>query len=488
VTGEVGPELRARVEEIRDAVDRAGSRLDREVSDRARADLVRVVERLELGVDHAVVALVGGTGSGKSSMFNALTRLAFADVGVIRPTTSQAAACVWGPPADTLLDFLQVARERRILRESALTGADEADLRGLVLLDLPDHDSVATGHAELVNRLLPLIDLLIWVVDPQKYADNVLHEGYLRELQDRHEAMLVVVNQVDTLTEAGRAAVRDDVVRLLAEDGLADVPVVLASARTGDGVADVRDHLREVMRTEPVAARTARDEIGAVARRVASGLAEREPDLPDAGRTAESLAEAAGVPAVAHALEAAVASPSPVALSTVQRPARSRVDAIREGWLATATTGLPPRWREAVGSAVAAAGDFHEHVTDALERVALPEGRDRTAARMRLIGMVALVLGAVLGVAGAVVMLAVERTPGLLLLGGGVLVLLVGAVLVLSARSRRRRTATERAQRYRSEVAGALAAVVTADLEEPTADVLADHAAVRAGVLGSSTG
>src|SRR5690606_39726789 len=126
--------LRARVEEIRDAVDRAGSRLDREVSDRARADLVRVVERLELGVDHAVVALVGGTGSGKSSMFNALTRLAFADVGVIRPTTSQAAACVWGPPADTLLDFLQVARERRILRESALTGADEADLRGLVLL------------------------------------------------------------------------------------------------------------------------------------------------------------------------------------------------------------------------------------------------------------------------------------------------------------------------------------------------------------------
>src|SRR5690606_40018866 len=118
-----------------------------------------------------------------------------------------------------------------------------------------------------------------------------------------------------------RAGARDDVVRLLAAAALADVPVVLAWARTGDGVADVRAHRREVMRTESVGARTARDESGAVARRVASGLAEREPDLPDAGRTAESLAEAAGVPAVAHALEAAVARPSPVAPRTAPRPA-----------------------------------------------------------------------------------------------------------------------------------------------------------------------
>ena len=136
------------MEEIRGALDRGGDRFDPALTDRARADLDRVLERLDLGVDHAVVALVGGTGSGKSSMFNALTTLAFADVGVIRPTTSEAAACVWGPPADALLTFLQVTRERRIQRESALTGADEADLRGLVLLDLPDHDSIATGHAE----------------------------------------------------------------------------------------------------------------------------------------------------------------------------------------------------------------------------------------------------------------------------------------------------------------------------------------------------
>lgn len=487
---EVGPELRARVEEIRGALDRGGDRFEPSLTDRARADLDRVLHRLDLGVDHAVVALVGGTGSGKSSMFNSLTTLAFADVGVIRPTTSQAAACVWGPSADALLDFLQVARERRILRESALTGADEADLRGLVLLDLPDHDSVATGHAELVNRLLPLIDLLIWVVDPQKYADNALHEGYLRELQDRHEAMLVVVNQVDTLTDAGRVAVRDDVKRLLAEDGLSDVPVLLASARTGDGIGAVRDQLREVMRTESIAARTARDEIGAVSRRVATGLGEDQPDPPATADTASSIADVSGVPSVVTALKSAVASSTPVALSTVQRPARSRIDAIRESWLAGATAGLPARWRSAVTGAVTPAADFFEHACGALEDIALPPSRDTGAARLRVLGLVLLAVGLVAAVAGGVLLALADRlglqlAVGIGVAAAGVVAAVVGLVLVLTARSRRRRSSVERSERYRTDVTAALAAVVAADLAEPAAEVLDDHRAVRAAALGT---
>lgn len=478
---EIGPQLRARVDRIREALDRGDDRFEPALADRARTDLDRVLERLELGVDHSVVALVGGTGSGKSSTFNALTTLQFADVGVIRPTTSQATACVWGPQADKLLDFLQVAKERRILRESALTARDEADLHGLVLLDLPDHDSVATGHAELVNRLLPLIDLLIWVVDPQKYADNALHEGYLRELQDRHEAMLVVVNQVDTLTDAGREAVRDDVGRLLAEDGLADVPVILASARSGTGIADVRQHLSDVLQTESIAARTARDEIAAIARRVSEGLGEREPELPASADTSAALAEAAGVPSVTAALQAAVASPTPVVLSGVQRPARSRIDAIRESWLAEATAGLPTRWRSAVVKAAAPADDFFDHASEALEGVAQPPARDTSAARLRLLGFVGLGIGVVAALVGAI-LLTQSTTLGIAVAAGGVVLAVIGVVLVLVARSRRRRSAVERSERYRREVSDAVATVVTADLIEPSTAVLADHGAVRSGV------
>ncbi len=487
---EVGPELRARVDEIRGALDRAGDRLDPALVGRARDDLDRLLQRLDLGVDHAVVALVGGTGSGKSSMFNSITTLAFADVGVIRPTTSQAAACVWGERADALLDFLQVAKDRRFLRESALTGADEADMRGLVLLDLPDHDSVATGHAELVNRLLPLIDLLIWVVDPQKYADNALHEGYLRELRERHEAMLVVVNQVDTLTESGARAVREDVGRLLAEDGLADVPVILASARTGEGVPAVRQHLREVLSTESMAARTARDEIAAISARIGKGLGYGEADLPAAATTAAKIADVAGVPAVVAALQAAVASPTPVATSPVQRPARSRVDAIRQSWLADATQGLPPRWRDAVTRAATPSEAFVDQATAALESVAQPASRDQGAARTRAAGLVLLVLG-LLGVVAAAVLYLAEIGPQPAALTGGaaaVVLLVVGVAGVLSARSRRRRTSLERSQRYRDDVVAAVAEVVTDDLVTPTAEVLADHSAVRTMVGGSSTG
>ncbi|MFV0426426.1 MAG: GTPase [Beutenbergiaceae bacterium] len=480
---EVGPELYARVDEVRAAISLAGDQLDPAIVERAGTDLERVLQRLALGVDHAVVALVGGTGSGKSSTFNALTTLDFADVGVIRPTTSQAAACVWGDSADALLSFLHVMPERRIQRESVLTGADEAELRGLVLLDLPDHDSVATGHAELVNRLLPLIDLLIWVVDPQKYADNALHEGYLRELRDRHEAMLVVVNQVDTLTENGRAAVREDVGRLLADDGLSDVPVILASARTGDGIDAVRQHLRAVMASESIAARTARDEIAAVVRRISIGMAKVEPQPPSASQTATELSRATGITAIATALRHAVANPARVTLAGVQRPARSRLDAIREAWLADATKGLPSRWNAAVMDAVAPSEAFYEHACQALEAVPQPSPRDQVAARMRVLGLMLLGLGVVVAIAAAIMM---QRPTLPILLGAGaVLVLVTGLVLVLSARGHRKRLSIARSSRYQEDMVTTLGAVITDDLLVPTNAVLTDHASVRAGLAAS---
>ena len=63
------------------------------------------------------------------------------------------------------------------LREEEL-----GQLAGLVLLDLPDHDSTVLEHQHEVDRLVDLVDLLVWVVDPQKYADEALHENYLRRL------------------------------------------------------------------------------------------------------------------------------------------------------------------------------------------------------------------------------------------------------------------------------------------------------------------
>ena len=57
--------------------------------DDADSVLKRAGERLRLSSSHTVIALAGGTGSGKSTLFNALSGATFSPPGVTRPTTSQ---------------------------------------------------------------------------------------------------------------------------------------------------------------------------------------------------------------------------------------------------------------------------------------------------------------------------------------------------------------------------------------------------------------
>ena len=130
---------------------------------------------------------------------------------------------------------------------------------GLVLLDLPDFDSVEAAHRAEVDRLVQMVDLLVWVVDPQKYADAALHERYLRPLAGHAAAMLVVLNQVDLLG-GGTAAARDDLRGLLRGADLGEVPVLAVSARTGEGTDALRRMIDERVRSRAAAlARLAAD-------------------------------------------------------------------------------------------------------------------------------------------------------------------------------------------------------------------------------------
>src|SRR5207244_3223049 len=86
------------------------------------------------------------------------------------------------------------------------------------------------------HTIVALVDLLVWVVDPQKYADEALHRGYLRPLVGHDEVMVVVLNQVDKLAEAEVETCLKDLRRLLDADGLTTVRILATSARYGDGV------------------------------------------------------------------------------------------------------------------------------------------------------------------------------------------------------------------------------------------------------------
>ncbi len=113
-------------------------------------------------------------------------------------------------------------------------------LNGLVLLDLPDHDSTEVSHHLEVDRLVGMTDLMVWVLDPQKYADAAIHDRFLRPMATHKDVMLVVVNHIDEVPEDRRSSILDDVRRLLEVDGLGGVPVLATSARTGDGIPELR--------------------------------------------------------------------------------------------------------------------------------------------------------------------------------------------------------------------------------------------------------
>ena len=97
-----------------------------------------------------------------------------------------------------------------------LSQADEdAEMRGVVLLDLPDHDSTELSHHIEMQRLVELADLIVWVLDPQKYADAAIHDRFLMPLATHKDIMLVVLNHIDEVPPSRKQALIDDLQRLL---------------------------------------------------------------------------------------------------------------------------------------------------------------------------------------------------------------------------------------------------------------------------------
>jgi GTP-binding protein EngB required for normal cell division len=297
---------------LKEAVALARGRLDAAVVERAAAVVERAGARLGHGTELTVIALAGATGSGKSSLFNALAGSRLAAVGVRRPTTAVPQACVWGEgAADDLLDWLGIAERHR------LAGGDSR-LDGMVLVDFPDHDSTEIAHRIEVDRLVELVDLLVWVVDPQKYADAALHNRYLSPLSGHSAVMLLALNRIDELEVPDRARCLIDLKRVLTEDGLSQVPVTAISCRTGEGIEELSGVLRKRVAARRAAVDRLVADVADVAQSLGSFCGGEHAPKGDSGLDAvvDSLAQAAGVELVAD---------------SVQRSHR-RDSALRVGW------------------------------------------------------------------------------------------------------------------------------------------------------------
>ncbi len=136
-----------------------------------------------------IVAFMGGTGVGKSSLLNRLAGKTVAKAGIERPTSREV----------TLYHHQEVAinhlPEKLPIEKIRLAQHDDAHKKNIVWIDMPDFDSTEQSNKILVFEWLPHIDILIYVVSPERYRDEKAWRLLLSE-GNRH-AWLFVLNQWD---------------------------------------------------------------------------------------------------------------------------------------------------------------------------------------------------------------------------------------------------------------------------------------------------
>jgi GTP-binding protein EngB required for normal cell division len=317
VTKVTAAELGTRTTALSMALLAGSDELDPVGVDLARRAVDKAVERSSIAGEHTVVALAGATGSGKSSLFNALVGAEVATIGPRRPTTAKPTAAVWGDSdASELLDWLRIDARHGVETQRRDGAGPEPDgegaraeqvvgsLDGLVLLDLPDFDSRELEHRREAERVLELVDVFVWVTDPQKYADAKLHDEFV-SLMSHHDAVtLGVLNQGDRLPEAAVPTLSEDLARLLVADGVRDAKVLVTSTVTGRGIAELTQRLANAVAGHAASRQRLKSDVVTVATRLRRDVADREPVVAELERDDldAALARAAGVPIVLDAV------------------------------------------------------------------------------------------------------------------------------------------------------------------------------------------
>ncbi len=136
-----------------------------------------------------IVAFMGGTGVGKSSLLNRLAGTTIAKAGIERPTSREV----------TLFHHRDIAIQhlpkKLPVEKIKIAQHDDDTKKAIVWIDMPDFDSTEQSNKAQVFEWLPHIDVLIYVVSPERYRDEKAWRLLLSE-GNRH-AWLFVLNQWD---------------------------------------------------------------------------------------------------------------------------------------------------------------------------------------------------------------------------------------------------------------------------------------------------
>ena len=173
------------------------------------------------------VVFLGGTGTGKSTLFNVFCGADLSIAGVERPKT-------FGPVAyahesiewNDAFPFPEMRVHGHSPAESSGEGPaagvpgrlwvishNRERLSHLIIVDTPDVDSVEEQNRLIAENLYLLADVVIFTASPEKYADDIPTRVLRRVLED-HKPVYYLLNKV------GDALDRADILKITETEGL----------------------------------------------------------------------------------------------------------------------------------------------------------------------------------------------------------------------------------------------------------------------------
>ncbi len=200
-------------------------------------DLVRIVDevskrwavlRYETPRPCIWVVFIGGTGTGKSTVFNTLCGLPLSHTGIERPKTRGPIAYAYqgmsmeqGFPIPGIRVKMSSADASEGQRFTGKAGEiqivehDRKEVSHWILVDTPDLDSLEQDHRQMADDLYLMSDVVVFVTSQEKYADGVPYE-FLQTIQKDRKPFFFILNKagVETNPEDIASALEDHSIRM----------------------------------------------------------------------------------------------------------------------------------------------------------------------------------------------------------------------------------------------------------------------------------
>lgn len=174
------------------------------------------------------IVFIGGTGTGKSTVFNTLCGLPLSKTGIERPKTRGPIAYAYEGVSLEKGFPIPGVQVRRVSRDASagkrfegrpgeilIVEHDRKEMAHWILVDTPDLDSLQQAHRQMADDLYLMSDVVVFVTSQEKYADGVPY-GFLQTIQRDEKPFFFILNKagVETNPEEVSSVLRDHGIRL----------------------------------------------------------------------------------------------------------------------------------------------------------------------------------------------------------------------------------------------------------------------------------